>query len=42
MTSLAERFDVLLLDLDGTVYLGHQPIEHVDAALQEAARRGAR
>ena len=42
MTSLAERFDVLLLDLDGTVYLGHRPIEHVAEALQEAARRGAR
>lgn len=42
MTSLAERFDALLLDLDGTVYLGHQPIEFVGAALQEAARRGAR
>ncbi|MEO5831988.1 MAG: HAD-IIA family hydrolase [Nakamurella sp.] len=42
MTSLAERYDALLLDLDGTVYLGHQPIEHVGAALQEAARRGAR
>ncbi|WP_111764958.1 HAD-IIA family hydrolase [Nakamurella deserti] len=42
MTSLAERFDVLLLDLDGTVYLGHQPIDHVGEALQEAARRGAR
>lgn len=42
MTSLAERYDALLLDLDGTVYLGHQPIEHVGAALQEAGRRGAR
>ena len=42
MTSLADRHDALLLDLDGTVYLGHRPIEHVDAALQEAARRGAR
>ncbi len=42
MSSLAERFDVLLLDLDGTVYLGHRPIEHVGEALQEAARRGAR
>ena len=42
MSCLAEQFDVLLLDLDGTVYLGHQPIEHVAAAIQEAARRGAR
>jgi glycerol 3-phosphatase-2 len=42
VTSLAERHDALLLDLDGTVYLGHQPIEHVGDALQEAARRGAR
>ncbi len=42
MTALADRFDALLLDLDGTVYLGHQPIEHVGPALQDAARRGAR
>ena len=42
MTSLAERHDALLLDLDGTVYLGHQPIEFVGEALQEASRRGAR
>lgn len=42
MTSLAEQFDTLLLDLDGTVYLGHQPIDHVSEALQEAGRRGSR
>ncbi len=42
MTALADRFDVLLLDLDGTVYLGHRPIDHVADALVEAGRRGAR
>ena len=42
MSSLADQFDVLLLDLDGTVYLGHQPIEHVAEVLIEAASRGAR
>lgn len=42
MTVLAEEFDVLLLDLDGTIYLGHQVIEHASEAVAEAARRGAR
>ncbi len=42
MTALADRSDVLLLDLDGTVYLGGQVIPHVVEVLPEAARRGAR
>lgn len=40
--TLADQYDVLLLDLDGTVYLGGQVIDHVPAALAEAGRRGAR
>ncbi|MTD16620.1 HAD-IIA family hydrolase [Nakamurella sp. YIM 132087] len=39
---LVDEFDVLLLDLDGTVYLGGQVIPHVPESLAEAARRGAR
>ena len=42
MTALADQSDVLLLDLDGTVYLGSQVIPHVADVLLEAARRGAR
>ncbi|MET3806938.1 HAD superfamily hydrolase (TIGR01450 family) [Nakamurella sp. UYEF19] len=42
MTVLVEESDALLLDLDGTVYLGGQVIPHVVPTLIEAARRGAR
>ena len=42
MTALADVHDALLLDLDGTVYLGHVPIEFVADALNEAAKRGSR
>lgn len=42
MTTLAESHDALLLDLDGTVYLGGVPIEHVAEALEIAAQQGAR
>src|SRR6476660_6675810 len=42
MTTLAESHDALLLDLDGTVYLGGQPIDHVAPALARAAVLGAR
>lgn len=42
MTALADSFDALLLDLDGTVYLGGQVIPHVVDSLIEAAKRGAR
>jgi hypothetical protein len=42
MTTLAQSHDALLLDLDGTVYLGGQPIDHVAPALARAAVLGAR
>ena len=42
MTALVDQSDVLLLDLDGTVYLGGQVIPHVADVLSEAAERGAR
>jgi glycerol 3-phosphatase-2 len=42
VTALADQFDALLLDLDGTIYLGGQVIPHVVEALVEAARRGSR
>ena len=40
--TLAESFDVLLLDLDGTVYLGGQVIAHVAPSLARAAVLGSR
>ncbi|SDP07424.1 Haloacid Dehalogenase Superfamily Class (subfamily) IIA [Nakamurella panacisegetis] len=40
--ALADRFDALLLDLDGTVYLGGQVIPEVVESLTAAAARGAR
>ena len=42
MTSLADKSDAVLLDLDGTVYLGGQVIPHVVEVLIESAERGAR
>ncbi|MGS0684666.1 HAD-IIA family hydrolase [Nakamurella sp. GG22] len=42
MTTLAESYDALLLDLDGTIYLGGQPIDHVAPALARAKQQGAR
>src|SRR6478609_11675260 len=42
MTTLAESHDALLLDLDGTVYLGGEPIDHVAPALARAKQQGAR
>jgi len=42
MSTLAEKYDALLLDLDGTVYLGGQPIDHVAPALARAKQQGAR
>lgn len=42
MTALVDQSDVLLLDLDGTVYLGGQVIPHVADVLVDAAQRGAR
>ncbi|GAA2020140.1 HAD hydrolase-like protein [Nakamurella flavida] len=38
----AAEFDALLLDLDGTVYLGGQVIEHVGEALAAARELGSR
>ncbi len=40
--SICSKFDALLLDLDGTVYLGHSPIDFVADALAIAAAAGAR
>src|SRR6478752_655530 len=40
--SLAEEHDAVLLDLDGTVYLGGQVIEHVAEAVTRAEELGAR
>ncbi len=42
MSTLAETHDALMLDLDGTVYLGGQPIDHVAPALARAKQQGAR
>ncbi len=42
MTALADTSDALLLDLDGTVYLGGQVIPYVVDVLIECAHRGAR
>lgn len=42
MTTLADRHDALLLDLDGTVYLGGQPIDHVGAVIEVTNARGIR
>ena len=39
---LAERYDVALLDLDGVVYRGQQPVEHAAEALAAARRSGMR
>jgi len=40
--SLAERYDVALLDLDGVVYLAEQPVPGAAAALATARKRGMR
>jgi HAD superfamily hydrolase (TIGR01450 family) len=40
--ALAEQFDLLLLDLDGVVYLGDHAIDGAADALQAARRAGAR
>jgi len=42
MSTLAETYDALLLDLDGTVYLGGEPIDHVAPALARSKQQGAR
>jgi HAD superfamily hydrolase (TIGR01450 family) len=42
VTRLVDRHDVLLLDLDGTLYRGEQPVEHAPEAVAEAAAGGRR
>ncbi len=42
MTAPARAYDVLLLDLDGTVYLGGQVIEHAPPVLAAVAELGVR
>ncbi len=37
-TVLVESFDVLLLDLDGVIYIGRSPVPHAAVALEECAR----
>lgn len=41
-TALCERFDTALLDLDGVVYLGPDPVDGAPEAVAEASRRGMR
>jgi len=41
-TSLAEAYDVALLDLDGVVYVGTDAVPHAVAALEAAAALGQR
>ena len=42
MANLSERYDVALLDLDGVVYIGGNPIPGAPAALQRAKNHGMR
>lgn len=42
MTSPVEQHDVLLLDLDGTLYRGEQPVEHAPDAVVRAVAAGSR
>ena len=39
---LATRYDVALLDLDGVVYLGEQPVVGAASALASARKTGMR
>ena len=39
---LAEAYDVALIDLDGVVYVGPEPVPHAPETLDEARRRGMR
>jgi glycerol 3-phosphatase-2 len=41
-TALCEAYDAALLDLDGVLYLGPDPVEHASASLAEARQRGMR
>jgi glycerol 3-phosphatase-2 len=40
VTTLVDRHDVLLLDLDGTLYRGEQPVEHAPEAVAQAVAAG--
>ncbi|AZI57583.1 HAD family hydrolase [Nakamurella antarctica] len=42
MSGLADNFDAILLDLDGTVYLGHRPIPFVADTLKTVLASGSR
>jgi HAD superfamily hydrolase (TIGR01450 family) len=42
MRTLAETYDVALVDLDGVVYVGPDAVDHAAAALAEARRAGMR
>lgn len=42
MPSLAEIYDVALVDLDGVVYVGPHPVAHAAEALAQARARGMR
>jgi HAD superfamily hydrolase (TIGR01450 family) len=42
MPTLAETYDVALVDLDGVVYVGPDAVDHAAAALAEARRAGMR
>ena len=39
---LCEAYDAALLDLDGVLYLGRDPVAHASEAVREARRRGMR
>lgn len=42
MSALADTYDVALLDLDGVVYVGAEPVPHAADALAACRRRGMR
>jgi glycerol-1-phosphatase len=42
MRSLAEIYDVALVDLDGVIYVGIQPVDHAASALASARAAGMR
>lgn len=40
--NLSQRYDVALLDLDGVVYLGKEPVPHAVESIQQARSQGMR
>lgn len=42
MSALLDRYDAVLFDLDGVIYLGPDPVEGAAQALAEVRRRGTR